>query len=69
MIAQSLYAVGALLCLIGTRWSIGFIFLVQLCMQLRRENSRSMAIRAGWDVWTASTIPVRACVLLFQVER
>ena len=26
VIAQSLYAAGALLCIIGTRWSIGFIF-------------------------------------------
>ena len=30
LIAQSLYAVGALLCLINTTWSIGFIVLVQL---------------------------------------
>jgi len=30
LIAQSLYAVGALLCLINTSWSIGFIVLVQL---------------------------------------
>lgn len=28
--AQTFYAVGALLCVINTRWSIGFIFLVQL---------------------------------------
>jgi uncharacterized membrane protein len=30
LIAQALYAVGALLCLINTYWSIGFIVLVQL---------------------------------------
>lgn len=30
VIAQGLYAVGALLCLINTYWSIGFIVLVQL---------------------------------------
>lgn len=30
VIAQALYAVGALLCLINTYWSIGFIVLVQL---------------------------------------
>jgi uncharacterized membrane protein len=30
VIAQSMYAVGALLCLINTRWSIAFIFVVQL---------------------------------------
>ncbi len=30
VIAQSLYAFGALLCLINTYWSIAFIFLVQL---------------------------------------
>lgn len=30
LIAQSLYAFGALLCLINTYWSIGFIVLVQL---------------------------------------
>jgi uncharacterized membrane protein len=30
VIAQSLYAIGAALCLIGTGWSIGFILLVQL---------------------------------------
>jgi uncharacterized membrane protein len=30
VVAQSLYAVGAALCLFGTYWSIGFIFLVQL---------------------------------------
>jgi uncharacterized membrane protein len=30
IIAQSLYACGALLCLINTYWSIGFILLVQL---------------------------------------
>jgi uncharacterized membrane protein len=29
-IAQSMYALGALLCVIGTRWSIAFIFVVQL---------------------------------------
>jgi uncharacterized membrane protein len=29
-IAQALYAIGALLCIIDTRWSIGFIVLVQL---------------------------------------
>jgi len=29
-IAQSLYAFGALLCIISTYWSIGFIVLVQL---------------------------------------
>jgi uncharacterized membrane protein len=29
-IAQALYAIGALLCVIDTRWSIGFIVLVQL---------------------------------------
>ena len=29
-IAQALYAIGALLCIIDTRWSIGFIALVQL---------------------------------------
>lgn len=28
--AQGLYALGALLCVIGTYWSIGFIFLIQL---------------------------------------
>jgi uncharacterized membrane protein len=28
--AQSLYALGALLCILGTRWSIGFILLVQI---------------------------------------
>lgn len=30
VIAQSLYAFGALLCVIDTRWSIAFIFVVQL---------------------------------------
>lgn len=30
LIAQSLYALGALLCIISTRWSIGFIVMVQL---------------------------------------
>jgi uncharacterized membrane protein len=30
VIAQSLYAVGALLCVFDTRWSLGFIVLVQL---------------------------------------
>jgi uncharacterized membrane protein len=30
VIAQSLYAIGALLCLVNTYWSIGFILLVQL---------------------------------------
>ncbi len=30
VIAQSLYAIGALLCVFGTRWSIAFIFVVQL---------------------------------------
>lgn len=30
VIAQSLYAFGALLCVFGTAWSIGFIALVQL---------------------------------------
>ena len=30
VIAQSLYAVGALLCLVSTYWSIGFIVLIQL---------------------------------------
>lgn len=30
LIAQSLYAFGALLCVVNTYWSIGFIFLVQL---------------------------------------
>jgi uncharacterized membrane protein len=30
VIAQSLYALGALLCVFDTRWSIGFILLVQL---------------------------------------
>ena len=30
MIAQALYATGALLCVINTRWSIAFILLVQL---------------------------------------
>ena len=30
LIAQALYAFGALLCIVGTYWSIGFIVLVQL---------------------------------------
>jgi len=30
VIAQTLYAIGALLCLFGTFWSVGFIFAVQL---------------------------------------
>ena len=30
MVAQALYAFGALLCVINTYWSIGFILLVQL---------------------------------------
>jgi uncharacterized membrane protein len=30
VVAQSLYAVGALLCIMSTHWSIAFIFLVQL---------------------------------------
>jgi uncharacterized membrane protein len=30
ILAQSLYAFGALLCVIGTPWSIGFVVLVQL---------------------------------------
>ena len=30
VIAQTMYGFGALLCVIGTRWSIAFIFLVQL---------------------------------------
>uniref|UniRef100_A0A7V5CUB8 DUF1211 domain-containing protein n=1 Tax=Acidobacterium capsulatum TaxID=33075 RepID=A0A7V5CUB8_9BACT len=30
VVAQSLYALGALLCVLGTRWSIGFILLVQM---------------------------------------
>ncbi len=34
LIAQGLYGVGALLCLIGTGWSIGFVVLVQLCYAL-----------------------------------
>lgn len=43
--AQSLYALGALLCVIGTRWSIGFILLVQLnyafAPRLGRRGSES----------------------------
>jgi TMEM175 potassium channel family protein len=34
LVAQGLYALGALLCLIGTGWSIGFVVLVQLCYAL-----------------------------------
>ena len=30
LVAQALYAFGALLCVINTYWSIGFIVLVQL---------------------------------------
>lgn len=30
LVAQALYAIGALLCVINTYWSIGFIVLVQL---------------------------------------
>lgn len=30
VMAQSMYAIGALLCVISTRWSIAFIFVVQL---------------------------------------
>ena len=30
VIAQSMYAFGALMCVIGTRWSIAFTFVVQL---------------------------------------
>jgi uncharacterized membrane protein len=45
VIAQSLYALGALLCVIGTRWSVGFILLVQLnyavAPRLRRRSSES----------------------------
>jgi hypothetical protein len=30
VIAQSMYALGAAMCVISTRWSIAFIFVVQL---------------------------------------
>src|SRR5260370_36758108 len=36
VIAQMLYAFGALLCIFNTYWSIGFIVLVQLHYQLAR---------------------------------
>ena len=48
VIAQSLYAAGAALCLIDTYWSIGFIVLVQVCYALglewphRRRKSREL---------------------------
>jgi uncharacterized membrane protein len=29
-VAQTLYAIGAVLCVLGTLWSVGFIFAVQL---------------------------------------
>jgi uncharacterized membrane protein len=37
-IAQALYAFGALLCVINTYWSIGFIFLVQLNYAVAPRN-------------------------------
>jgi uncharacterized membrane protein len=49
IIAQSLYAVGALLCLFGTYWSIGFIVLVQLnyaiapAQWFRQESAQRLA--------------------------
>jgi uncharacterized membrane protein len=39
--AQSLYALGALLCLLNTYWSIGFIFLVQLYYAVAPSFRRS----------------------------
>jgi uncharacterized membrane protein len=40
VIAQSLYAFGAALCLLGAYWSIGFIVSVQLCYALGLELPR-----------------------------
>ncbi|HUN52209.1 MAG TPA: TMEM175 family protein [Candidatus Sulfotelmatobacter sp.] len=40
VVAQALYAIGALLCLVDTTWSIGFIVLVQL--------NYAVAPRIGW---------------------
>jgi uncharacterized membrane protein len=47
LIAQALYAFGALLCLIDTYWSIAFIVLVQLnyAVAPRFRSSRSQADR------------------------
>ena len=48
VIAQSLYAFGAALCLVDTYWSIGFIIAVQVCYALglewprRRRKSREL---------------------------
>jgi uncharacterized membrane protein len=40
LIAQSLYAFGALLCIIGTHWSIAFIVIVQLYYALAPRRQR-----------------------------
>ena len=40
VIAQSVYAFGALLCVIGTRWSIAFIFVEQLYYAIAPSRSR-----------------------------
>jgi len=40
VVAQSLYALGAALCVAGTYWSIGFIVSVQLCYALGLEWPR-----------------------------
>jgi hypothetical protein len=42
VIAQSLYAVGAALCVINTYWSIGFILLVQI--------NYVLALKSRWSV-------------------
>ncbi len=42
IIAQSLYAFGALLCLVNTYWSLGFILLVQLNYAIAPKFSRRL---------------------------
>jgi len=46
-IAQALYALGALLCLFSTAWSIGFIVLVQLNFAIAPTFRRAPAPAAG----------------------
>ena len=41
LIAQALYAFGALLCILSTYWSIGFIVLVQLNYAIAPRFGRS----------------------------
>jgi uncharacterized membrane protein len=47
VVAQALYAFGALLCVLGTAWSIAFIVLVQLNYVLAPRLPRRFRARAG----------------------